>query len=155
MAKLDHIDRAIIRSLQGDGRMSVQDLSERVGLSPTPCRRRIQILEETGAITGYSALVDPKACGLSLSLYVFIKLERRTRENIRLFEEAIMRMDKVLQCQLITGAYDYLLTMHVPDISNYESLLRYELVDVPAISEIPTSVVISEVKSKREFTLLE
>ena len=153
MPKLDHTDHAIIRSLQGDGRMSVQDLSERVGLSPTPCRRRIHNLEKTGVITGYSALVDPKACGLSLSLYVFIKLERRTRENIRLFEEAIMRMDTVLQCQLITGAYDYLLTMHVPDISNYESLLRYELADVPAIAEIQTSIVISEVKSKREFAL--
>ncbi len=154
MPKLDHTDHAIIRSLQGDGRMSVQDLSERVGLSPTPCRRRIHNLEKTGVITGYSALVDPKACGLSLSLYVFIKLERRTRENIRLFEEAIMRMDTVLQCQLITGAYDYLLTMHVPDISNYyESLLRYELADVPAIAEIQTSIVISEVKSKREFSL--
>jgi len=155
MAKLDHIDRAIIRSLQKDGRMAVQDLSERVGLSPTPCRRRIRNLEKTGVITGYSALVDPKACGLSLSLYVFIKLERRTRENIRLFEEAIGRMDKVLQCQLITGAYDYLLTMHVPDMSNYEALLRYELADVPAIAEIQTSIVISEVKSKREFAMLD
>ena len=148
---LDDFDRKILAALQLNGRMPIQELSERVGLSPTPCKRRLKLLEENGVILGYSAVVDPKACGFAISLYVFVKLENRNRDNIGRFEEAIRRMDHVLNCQLITGTYDYLLTIHLPDMSDYEVVLRQELADVPAVSEIQTSVVIGNVKAKRDF----
>ena len=152
---MDGIDKAIIRALQQDGRMTIQELSEQVGLSPTPCHRRVRMLERDGVITGYTALIDPRKCGLNLSLYVFIKLINRTKENIVAFEDAIQAMDEVVTCQLITGPYDYMLTMHVPDIADYEFILRERLAETPSIAEIQTSIVLSRVKDRRGFALPE
>ncbi|MGI9504920.1 MAG: Lrp/AsnC family transcriptional regulator, partial [Geminicoccaceae bacterium] len=103
---LDEFDRKILTALQRDGRASVEKIAEIVGLSPTPTRRRIRRLEQEGAIKGYVAVVDPKACGLDLTLYVFIKLERRSRENIDGFEKAIERLPEVVSCDLVTGPHD-------------------------------------------------
>ncbi len=150
---MDNTDKAIVRALQANGRMTIQELSEHVGLSPTPCHRRVRMLERDGVITGYTATVDPRKCGLNISLYVFIKLINRTKENIIAFEDAIQAMDEVLECQLVTGAYDYMLTMLVADISDYEFILRERLAETPSIAEIQTSIVLSHVKARRGFTL--
>lgn len=150
---MDTIDKAIVAALQDNGRMTIQDLSDRVGLSPTPCHRRVRMLERDGVITGYTAAVDPRKCGLNISLYVFIKLINRTKQNIVAFEDAIQAMDEVVSCQLITGPHDYMLTMHVPDIADYEFILKERLAETPSIAEIQTSIVLSRVKERKGFAL--
>jgi Lrp/AsnC family leucine-responsive transcriptional regulator len=150
---VDALDKAIVMALQDNGRMTIQELSDRVGLSPTPCHRRVRALERDGVITGYTAVLDPRKCGLNISLYVFIKLINRTRENIVAFEDAIQAMDEVVSCQLITGPHDYMLAMHVPDIADYEFILKERLAETPSIAEIQTSIVLSRVKDRKGFAL--
>jgi len=150
---LDQFDKKILAALQRDGRASVERVAEQVGLSPTPTRRRIRRLEETGVIAGYAARIDPAACGLDLSLYVFVKLESRYRSNIENFETAVQKMAEVVSCHLITGAHDYLLVMHLASINDYNRYLREVIADIPGIIGIETSVVIGEVKNNRVLAL--
>jgi len=150
---LDQLDKKILAALQKDGRASVERVAEEVGLSPTPTRRRIRRLEQACVITGYSAVVDPVACGLDLSLYVFVKLESRHRSNIDNFEDAIHAMPEVVSCHLITGAHDYLLVMHLAGINDYNRYLREVIADIPGIIGIETSVVIGEVKNNKVLAL--
>lgn len=150
---LDQLDKKILNTLQKDGRASVERVAEQVGLSPTPTRRRIRRLENEGVITGYAATVDPSACGLDLSLYVFIKLESRHRSNIESFEKAVQNMPEVISCHLITGAHDYMLVMHLPGISDYNHYLREVIADIPGIIGIETSVIIGEVKNTKVLAL--
>ena len=148
---LDKIDQKIINALQLDGRASVEKIAEIVGLSPTPTRRRIRRLEEGGAIKGYGAIIDPKACGLDLTLYVFIKLERRSRDNIDNFEKAIGRLPEVVSCDLVTGSHDYLLVMHITSMRDYNHYLHEVIADIPGIIGIETSIVIGEIKRSRSL----
>ncbi len=150
---LDQFDKKILTALQKDGRASVERVAEQVGLSPTPTRRRIRRLEETGVIAGYAARIDPAACGLDLSLYVFVKLESRYRSNIESFETAVQKMAEVVSCHLITGAHDYLLVMHLASINDYNRYLREVIANIPGIIGIETSVVIGEVKNNRVLAL--
>lgn len=151
--EIDSIDRKIIIALQQDGRASVEQVAEQVSLSPTPTRRRLRRLEEAGVITGYTALVDPAACGLDLSLYVFIKLERRSRANIEGFEKAIMRLPEIVSCDLVTGSHDYLLVMHVSSMQDYNRYLHEVIADVPGIVGIETNIVIGRIKRSRTLAL--
>ncbi len=150
---LDKFDKKILIALQNDGRASVEKVAEEVGLSPTPTRRRIRRLEDEGVITGYAAMVDPVACGLDLSLYVFVKLESRHRSNIESFENAVQNMAEVVSCHLITGAHDYLLVMHLAGINDYNRYLREVIADIPGIIGIETSVMIGEVKNNKVLEL--
>ncbi len=150
---LDQFDKKILTALQKDGRASVERVAEEVGLSPTPTRRRIRRLEEAGVISGYAARIDPAACGLDLSLYVFVKLESRHRSNIESFETAVQKMGEVVSCHLITGAHDYLLVMHLASINDYNRYLREVIADIPGIIGIETSVVIGEVKNSKVLAL--
>jgi len=150
---LDQFDKKILNALQKDGRASVERVAEEVGLSPTPTRRRIRRLEEEGVIAGYAARVDPAACGLDLSLYVFVKLESRHRSNIESFENAVQNMGEVVSCHLITGAHDYILVMHLSGISDYNRYLREVIANIPGIIGIETSVVIGEVKNEKVLVL--
>ncbi len=150
---LDKLDRKILTALQRDGRASVERVAEIVGLSPTPTRRRIRRLEQEGVIKGYAAVVDPVACGLDLSLYVFIKLERRSRGNIDGFEKAIERLPEVVSCDLITGSHDYLLIMHIANMHDYNYYLHEVIADIPGIVGIETSIVIGQIKRSQVFAL--
>lgn len=150
---LDDIDRKILSALQRDGRASVEKIAEAVGLSPTPTRRRIRRLEQGGAIMGYSAIVDPVACGLDLSLYIFIKLERRSRENIDGFEQAVERLPEVVSCDLVTGPHDYLLVTHIASMRDYNRYLHEIIADIPGIVGIETSIVIGRIKQSRTLPL--
>ncbi len=150
---LDKIDRKILTALQRDGRASVEVIAEIVGLSPTPTRRRIRRLEQEGMIKGYTAIIDPMACGLDLSLYVFIKLERRSRENIDGFEKAIDRLPEVESCDLVTGSHDYLLIMHIANMNDYNRYLHEVIADIPGIVGIETSIVIGQIKRSRTLAL--
>ncbi|MDG4647423.1 Lrp/AsnC family transcriptional regulator [Roseibacterium sp. SDUM158017] len=130
---MDRIDTRIITQLQRDGRLSVTELAERVGLTPTPCARRLRRLEEDGVITGYGARVDATKLGYPLTVFIFVELERQSHETLRAFETAIRRFDEVVECHLMTGTRDILLKVVAPDLRAFDRFLEDDLVHVPGI----------------------
>src|SRR5205823_2092508 len=127
MNTLDAIDRKILSLLQTDSRMTMQELSEKVGLSVSPCHRRVRLLEERGVITRYMALVDQKSLGLHVSVFISIKLQRQKEEDLNRFARAISKWEEVLECYLMTGNRDYLLRVVAADLSSYEAFLKNKL----------------------------
>ncbi len=144
---IDQTDRKIVTAVIEDGRASVEAVAEAVGLSPTPTRRRIRRLEEAGVISGYQAVIDPEKCGLELAIYVFIKLQSRDRKAIAEFEARVLDLPEIQRCDLITGAHDYILTLRLPGMKDYNRYLREVLAELPGIFGIETSVVIGQVKN--------
>lgn len=150
---LDRTDQKIVSCLIDDGRASVETVADRVGLSPTPTRRRVRRLEETGVIAGYRADIDPDKCGLELAIYVFIKLQSRDRDSIAKFESRILALPEIQRCDLITGAHDYILTVRLPGMKDYNRYLREILAELPGVFGIETSVVIGQVKNTPHLPL--
>lgn len=146
MVELDASDRKILAVLQADGRTTVQELSERVGLSPSPCHRRVKRLEEAGVISRYIAMVDQHAVGLPVSVFVSIKLERQQEEDLERFEKIIAGWREVLECYLMTGPRDYLLRVVVADIAAYERFLKEKLTRVEGVSSIESSFALRQAK---------
>lgn len=146
MTALDDIDRKIIMQLQLDSRISMQALAEKVGLSASPCHRRIKILEERGIVTGYVATVDQKAVGLPVSVFISIKLARQKEEDLDRFARAISSWHEVLDCYLMTGHRDYLLRVVVPDLGAYERFLKQKLTRLEGISSIESSFALDQIK---------
>lgn len=143
---IDGIDVRILQQLARDARASVERVSEGVGLSPTPVRRRIKRLEESGALRAYTIAVDLAKCGVGLTAYVSVKLSQRDRDTLLKFEERVRRIPEVSRCVLVTGPFDYVLTVHVRDMQAYDELLRGGLADLPGVFGIETSVEVSVVK---------
>ena len=143
---MDGKDRQIVQALQAEGRLTNQDLSERVNLSPSPCLRRVRLLEEQNVIKGYTALVDQKAWGLPVTVFIRIKLERHGDAAVSKFEKAIQNMPQVMDCWLMTGRSDYLLRVIASDLDDYERFVRRELQRVPGIASIDTSFAYGSVK---------
>ena len=148
---MDAKDRQIIRELQRDGRQSNLELSARVNLSPSPCLRRVRLLEERGVITGYSANVDPRAYGLAITAFIRITLARHEGDTVRAFEARVQAIDEILDCHLMTGEADYLLRVMVADLPGYERFVRDRLHTIPGIASITTSFVYGSVKSSRVY----
>lgn len=146
---MDVTDARIIRALQRDGRLTNQDLAEEVGLSPSPCLRRVRNLEKTGLIQGYSALVDQKACGFPITCFVRIRLAVHNEEAVRQFEAKIMETDAVLDCYLMTGGADYQLRVVAESLDDYERLVRHTIQRWPGIASIETSFAYGVVKKSR------
>jgi len=146
MHALDAIDRKILSLLQSDSRMTMQELSERVGLSVSPCHRRVKLLEERGVITRYIATVDQKSLGLHVSVFISIKLARQKEEDLNRFAKAISKWDEVLECYLMTGNRDYLLRVVAADLSSYEAFLKNKLTRLDGIASIESSFALSQVK---------
>ena len=146
MAALDVIDRKILNHLQSDGRMTMQELADKVGLSVSPCHRRVKLLEERGVITRYIASVDQKSVGLHVSVFISIKLARQKEEDLSRFERAISKWDEVLECYLMTGNRDYLLRVVVADLSAYEVFLKTKLTRLDGIASIESSFALAQVK---------
>ena len=124
---MDNKDRQIIRELQRNGRMTNQDLAAAVNLSPSPCLRRLKLLEQNGAITGYSASIDAEAYGLPVTVFVRVSLTGHTASVVQQFEQEIRRVDQVLECFVMTGTSDYLLRVVVADLADYENFVRQRL----------------------------
>jgi Lrp/AsnC family transcriptional regulator, leucine-responsive regulatory protein len=143
---LDAIDRKILALLQQDGRMSIADLSEKVGLSPSPCLRRVRMLEEAGVIARYVAVLDQQSVGLPVSVFVSIKLESQREEALERFSKAITRWPEVLECYLMTGPRDYLLRVVVADLAAYERFLKQKLTRVDGVSSIESSFALEQAK---------
>ena len=148
---MDERDRQIIRELQRDGRLTNQELAERVNLSPSPCLGRLRDLEAAGVITGYTALVDQKAYGLPITVFVRIRLERHSEESVTLFENQIARLDEVLDCHLLAGGDDYLLRVIVRSLEAYEDFIRRRINAIPGIASIDTSFAYGVVKQTRVY----
>lgn len=144
--KFDELDRKILNVLQADGRISLVDLAAKVGLSVTPCLRRVRILERTGVIARYVAVLDQRAVGLPVSVFVSIKLERQQEEALDRFAKTIARWPEVLECYLMTGSRDYWLRVVVPDLGAYERFVKQKLTRVEGIASIESSFALEQVK---------
>ena len=143
---MDQKDIQILRALQENGRLTNQELSERVNLSPSPCLRRVRQLEKAGVIRGYTALVDQAAYGLPLTVFVRIGLERHAADAVQVFEARIQDIPEIQDCFLVTGGADYLLRVVCRDLDAYERFMRETLHDIPGISSINTSFAFGNVK---------
>jgi Lrp/AsnC family transcriptional regulator, leucine-responsive regulatory protein len=143
---LDDIDRRILAALQEDGRVSLADLSAKVGLSPSPCLRRIRFMERDGIIARYVAVLDQGKVGLPVSVFVSIKLERQKQDALDRFAKAIERWPEVLECYLMTGPRDYWLRVVVPDLAAYERFVKQKLTRLEGIASIESSFALEQVK---------
>jgi Lrp/AsnC family leucine-responsive transcriptional regulator len=146
MPEIDAIDRKILKALQADSRLTMQELAERVGLSVSPCHRRVKLLEERGVISGYVARVDQKALGLPVSVFISIKLARQKEEDLDRFAAAISGWEEVLECYLMTGPRDYLLRVVAADLASYEAFLKTKLTRLDGVASIESSFALSQVK---------
>nr|WP_321526978.1 Lrp/AsnC family transcriptional regulator [uncultured Cohaesibacter sp.] len=146
-ASLDRIDRNILRHLQKDGRLSNADLAQKVNVSAATCHRRTQRLFEEGYILGVHADINPKPVGLGALVMVGVVLDHSTPESFRAFEEAILSMPVVLNCNLVAGDYDYLLTIRVKDMSDFNTLHGEQLIALPGVRQTRTFFVMKEVKN--------
>lgn len=146
IAKLDPIDRNILRCLQADGRMSLAELSAKVGLSASPCLRRVRLLEKAGVIKRYVAMVDQQSVGLPVSVFISLKLESQRQQMLANFGKLVARWPEVLECYLMTGPRDYLLRVVVEDLAAYERFLKQKLTRVEGIASIESSFALEQVK---------
>ena len=147
--KLDRYDLEILRVLQENGRISNQELADRISLTPSPCLRRLHALEEAGLITGYRALLDAKKLGLSLTALILISMDRHTPERLGNFEAEAARIPEVLECLLITGqAADYQLKVAVKDMDAYQELLLNRITRIEGVTGVHTSFVLRRVVDK-------
>lgn len=145
---LDSIDRQILRLLQEDARISNLDLAQAVGLSPTPCARRVKRLEEEGFIKAHVTLLHPEALGLHLMAMVSVTMDRHTSDRFECFEKAIAAMPEVLECSIVTGqAADFLLKVIVQDMRHYEKFLLGRLTKLEGVSAVHSSFVLRQITS--------
>lgn len=151
--ELSAIDRKILRALQEDGRMTIQAIADRVGLSASPCLRRIRQMERAGIIAGYSAVVEQKAVGLPVSVFISIKLERQRSHELDAFGAAISGWPEVMECYLMTGQFDFLLRVVCADLGAYEQFLRERLTQVEGVASIESSFSLGQVKVSRVLPL--
>lgn len=141
--KLDAYDRAILRKLQQEGRISNQDLAEEVNLSPSPCLRRVRRLEEEGVIDGYTARLNARRLGLNLMAFIQISMDKHIPERFEGFESAVANFPEVLECHLITGqAADYLLKVVVEDMDGYQQFLLNKITRIEGVSGVQSSFVL-------------
>lgn len=144
-SRFDAIDRRILRQLVEDGRMSNLDVAAKVGLSPTPCSRRIRQLEDAGVIDGYSAKINPAALGLSLCVMVSVKLSRHGPDGHEQFLKAISNRPEITECLLVTGGSDYLLRVWVEDPDALREFTINALQGIPAVAETSTMLVLNQI----------
>jgi Lrp/AsnC family transcriptional regulator, leucine-responsive regulatory protein len=140
------VDRKILVELQANGRMSLAELADKVGLSASPCLRRVRMLEKAGVISRYVAVLDQRAVGLPVSVFVSIKLERQKQDALDRFAKAIERWPEVLECYLMTGPRDYWLRVVVPDLAAYERFVKQKLTRLEGIASIESSFALEQVK---------
>ena len=147
MVALDDIDRRILGALQAEGRLPIVDLAERVGLSPTPCQRRVKRLEEEGVIDRYAALVSPPAVGLALQAMVQVTLDDHSEKTVEAFEAAIRARPEVVACYAVTGDMDFLLHILAPDLASFSEFAMKALLRMPGVRGTRSSFVMEAVKS--------
>ncbi|MDE0800338.1 MAG: Lrp/AsnC family transcriptional regulator [Rhodospirillaceae bacterium] len=150
---LDEIDLRILDQMQGDARLSNVDLAERVGLSPSPCLRRLRKLESDGVIQGYMTFVDQAKVGLPVSVFISVALKEQSESALEEFETSVSALPQVMECYLMTGTADYLLRVVTQDLSDYEQFLKNHLTRIPAIASIQSSFALKQVSYRTVLPL--
>jgi Lrp/AsnC family leucine-responsive transcriptional regulator len=151
---LDRFDRQILEILQSEGRINNQDLADRIGLSASPCLRRVRALEEAGLIVGYHARLDPRKLGLTLMALVHISMDLHTPERFANFEASVMVLPEVLECLLITGQdADYQLKVAVRDMDHYQALLLDKITRIAGVTGVHSSFVLRRVVDKTALSV--
>ena len=143
---LDKLDRRILALLQKDGRLSMKDLAEQVGLSITPCIERVKRMERDGIISGYYARVNPVALGASLLMFVQITLSNKSGEMFDQFRREVLRIPQVLECHLVSGDFDYIIKARIHEMTEYRKLLGDILLQLPGAAQSKSYVVMEEIK---------
>ena len=151
--ELDNIDRRILTALQNNARISNVELAHMVGLSPSPCLRRVKTLEDCGVIQRYVSLLDQGAVGFPVSVFVNVTLERQVESALEQFEAAIGKRPEVLECYLMTGDADYLLRVVTSDLASYERFLVDHLARIPGVSSIKSSFALKQVSYRTALPL--
>jgi DNA-binding Lrp family transcriptional regulator len=151
--ELDELDRKILTCLQENARISNAELSETVGLSPSPCWRRVRALEQAGVVRKYAAIVEPKAIGLPVNVFVSVTLEKQVEDWLERFEAALRDRPEVMECYLMTGESDYLLRVVVSDLQAYEKFVLEHLTRIPGIAGIKSSFALKQVQYKTALPL--
>ena len=149
----DPYSLSILNELQRDARQTVQQIADAVGLSSTPCWKRIKAMEAAGVIRGYTVRVDREKVGLNLAAVAEVNLDRHSGEAIERFERAVQASAQIISCVSATGSADYILSVLVPDIKQYEGFLRDVLFSLPGVSHVRSSVVLREVKTENGLPL--
>jgi DNA-binding Lrp family transcriptional regulator len=144
---LDRIDRQILRELQADARLTMAELAERVSLSPSPCWRRVQLLERAGVIDGYHARLDRRRLGLGVHGFVGLRMENHTQKTAESFERQVVAIPEVLACQNLSGQYDYQVELVAADHEAFARLVREKIRSLPGVKDISTSFTLKEVKA--------
>lgn len=150
---MDNFDLQILRELQADADISMQDLGARVGLSHTPCWRRVRKLEAAGVIRGRVTLLDPERLRLSVNVFVQVSLGVQAESALNRFEEAVQRIPEVVECYTISGDRDFLLRVVVEDVGAYERLLKSTLVHLPEVSNLSSTFALRQVKYTTELPI--
>jgi Lrp/AsnC family leucine-responsive transcriptional regulator len=145
---VDDVDRSILAVLEKYGRISNAELADRVGLSPSPCLRRVRRLEETGVIRGYRAIIDPAAVGRSLRVFAGVRLVRHSRKDVVAFERAVVQLSEVVNCHHITGNFDYLLQVEVADLTAYEDFHANRLASLPGVAAVSSYVTMKTLSAE-------
>jgi Lrp/AsnC family leucine-responsive transcriptional regulator len=145
-ANIDQLDRSILQMLQRNGRATINEVSETVGLSPSPVARRVRLLEEAGIITGYAAQIDEVALGYGFSVFISVKLDKQIDEALVKFEAAIRLFPEVVDCWLMTGNRDYLLRIATNGLAEFERFLVGKFTKLPGVASIESSIPLRRVK---------
>jgi len=153
MTELDATDIRILDILQENARITTLELAEQVGLSPTPCARRVKRLEDDGLIERYVTLLNEKKAGMDLSVFISVRLRNQTGETIGRFERSVRSMPEITECYLMSGVHDYLLRLRVADVGALRDFLRNRLVTIEGIAETQSSIVLEKVKYTTALTL--
>jgi len=146
---LDRTDKALLAALQGNARLTVAELAESVSLTTSPCWRRVKILEESGIITGYQAVLSPKELGYGVTAFVSVMMESHSQEVARNFEQRLLEIPEIIACHNVSGRYDFLLEVVAKDLESFGEFAREVLQALPAVKEIYSSFSYKSVKPRR------
>tara|TARA_B100000945_G_scaffold160021_1_gene128513 strand:+ start:578 stop:1033 length:456 start_codon:yes stop_codon:yes gene_type:complete len=150
---MDNLDKKIVFELQKNGRLSNFEIAEKVGLSPSPCLRRIKNLEKRKVISGYTAIIDEELFGYPVTAFVSVRLENQTDGTLKIFEEGISTLVEVVDCWLVTGNRDYLLRVVAENLKTYEKFMREDLTKIKGIASIETNFALGSVKTKQPLPI--
>lgn len=151
--ELDDIDRCIIAELQADARLTNIELAGRVGLSASPCLRRVRRLANEGVIAGYRAVLHRNRVGLGLTVFLAVKIDRHANDRALDFEQAVTAMPEVVGCHLVAGEADYFLEVVVPDMERYQHFLVRKLLELPIVRDVRSSIAIQSLKADAPLPL--
>ena len=148
--ELDNYDLKILTELQKNGRIAVADLAKKIGLSTTPCWRRVHQLQNSGIIQSYTAIINPAVFGINLDVFIEVSLDLH---QAKAFEQVILERDEIVECYAITGGQDYMLHVMVADIASYDQFLREEFIDFPGVQRVKTHLALNPIKKSSAMLL--